>query len=311
MISKWPDISYSGWRETCSALHLYTQIAGKYRLARTPWINHSWQATLYVTARGLSTSIIPDGPGGIEVLIDLFEHRVTLAASDGKCAHLPLGPGTVADFHHAFRDAIASIGGTPNFDGHPNEIRGAVPFADDHAHRPYDREAAHRFHRALVLVDQVFKQFRTAYLGKASPVHLFWGSFDLAVTRFSGSRAPLHKGGIPGLPDAVAREAYTHEVSSAGFWPGGAGVDFAAFYSYAYPTPQGFAEAKISPDAACFDPSLGEFVLPYDAVRLATNPEQVLMSFLESTYDAAATCAGWNRSELECAMGEPRRPRPI
>ncbi len=311
MNPEWPDIAYPAWRETCSALHLCLQIAGKYRLARTPWINHSWHATLYVTARGLSTSIIPDGPGGIEVEFDLIDHLVIFKASDGKSTSLPLAPGTIAFFYQAFQNAIAAIGGTPDFDGHPNEIPDALPFAQDHALRPYDREAVHRFHRALVLVDGVFKRFRTAYLGKVSPVHLFWGSFDLAVTRFSGRRAPLHKGGIPGLPDDVAREAYTHEVSSAGFWPGGGGVECAAFYSYAYPTPPVFAEAAVSPEAARFDAALGEFVLPYDAVRLAADPEGSLMSFLESTYAAAATCAHWNRFELECAMGVPGRPRPF
>lgn len=311
MNPEWPDISYPAWRETCSALHLYLQIAGKYRLARTPWINHSWHATLYVTARGLTTSIIPDGPGGIEVAFDLIAHEVVFAASDGKTGSLPLGPGTVASFHQAFQNAIVMIGGTPEFDGHPNEVADAIPFAQDHVVRPYDREAVSRFHRTLVLVDRVFKRFRTAFLGKVSPVHLFWGSFDLAVTRFSGRRAPLHQGGIPGLPDEVAREAYTHEVSSAGFWPGGAGVEFAAFYAYAYPTPPGFSDAAISPKAAYFDASLGEFVLPYDAVRTARDPEADLMAFLESAYAAAAICADWNRSELECAMGVPRRPRPL
>jgi hypothetical protein len=311
VIPEWPDIAYSGWRDTCSALHLYCQIVGKYRLAHTPWINHSWHATLYVTARGLTTSIIPDGPRGIEVEIDLADHCVVLSAGDGKCVHLPLQADTIASFHQAFKNDIASLGGTPHFNGSPNEIPGSVPFENDHVLRPYDREAAHRFHCSLVLVDRVFKQFRTAYLGKVSPVHLFWGSFDLAVTRFSGRRAPLHKGGIPGLPDQVAREAYTHEVSSAGFWPGGAGSDFAAFYSYAYPTPQGFAETKITPEAAYYDTTLGEFVLPYEAVRLAADPEKTLMSFLESTYVAAAAAAAWNRSELECAMGVPRQPRPI
>lgn len=311
MNPEWPDIAYPAWRDTCSALHLYLQIAGKYRLARTPWINHSWQATFYVTARGLSTSLVPDGPGGIEIEFDLIEHRVNIKASDGKTARLPLTLGTVAAFNQSFREAIASVGGAPDFDGHPNEIPDAVPFANDHVVRPYDAEAARRFHRALVLIDGVFKRFRTAFLGKVSPVHLFWGSFDLAVTRFSGRRAPLHPGGVPGLPDDVAREAYTHEVSSAGFWPGGAGADFAAFYSYAYPAPQGFAAATVSPETAKFDAALGEFVLPYDVVRLASDPEETLRSFLESTYRAVASLAGWNVPNLECPTGVPRRPRPL
>jgi hypothetical protein len=311
VVPDWPDIPYSVWKDTCSALHLYTQIVGKYRLARDPWINHSWHATLSVTARGLTTSIIPDGPGGIEVGFDLIDHRVIVSASDGRTVGLPLGPGTVARFHAQFQRAVAAVGGTPDFDGRPNEMPDPVPFVDDEVLRPYDAEAVTRFHQALVLVDRVLKEFRTAYLGKSSPVHLFWGSFDFAVTRFSGRRAPLHPGGIPGLPDEVTREAYSHEVSSAGFWPGGGGVEFAAFYSYAYPTPIDFHLAEVSPAAAYFDSSLGEFVLPYDAVRLAPEPESALLSFLESTYAAAGNLAGWDRPELECCRGMPRRPRPL
>jgi hypothetical protein len=311
VVPDWPDIPYSVWKDTCSALHLYTQIVGKYRLARDPWINHSWHATLSVTARGLTTSIIPDGPGGIEVGFDLIDHRVIVSASDGRTVGLPLGPGTVASFHAQFQRAVAAVGGTPDFDGRPNEMPDPVPFVDDEVLRPYDAEAVTRFHQALVLVDRVLKEFRTAYLGKSSPVHLFWGSFDLAVTRFSGRRAPLHPGGIPGLPDEVTREAYSHEVSSAGFWPGGGGVESAAFYSYAYPTPIGFHLAEVSPAAAYFDSSLGEFVLPYEAVRLVPEPESALLSFLESTYAAAANLAGWDRPELECCRGMPRRPRPL
>jgi len=307
----WPDIPYEPWRETCSALHLYTQIVGKYRLARTPWVNHSWHATLYVTARGFTTSLVPDGPGGVEIGFDLIEHAVTGAATDGRTARFPLGPMSVAEFHKRFLDLLVELGGTPHLNGRPNEVPDPVPFEKDRNERPYDADAVTRFYQATVTVDRVLERFRTAYLGKVSPVHLFWGSFDLAITRFSGRPAPLHPGGIPELPDDVTREAYSHEVSSAGFWPGGGAVDFPAFYSYAYPAPDGFADAHVVPEAAYYDKSLGEFLLPYDAVRRSSNPEAALMAFLESTYRAAAELGGWDREALECPPGEPRRPRPL
>ena len=311
MSAAWPDIPYEPWRETCSALHLYLQIVGKYRLARTPWINHSWHATFYVNARGFTTSLVPDGPGDIEIIFDLLDHTVSGAATDGHRAEFPLGPMSVTDFHKRFLDLVRSIGGTADFDGRPNEVPNRVPFVEDHADRPYDAEAVTRFFHATVVVDRVLNRFRTAYIGKVSPVHLFWGSFDLAVTRFSGRTAPLHPGGIPALPDAVTREAYSHEVSSAGFWPGGGGIDFPAFYSYAYPAPAGFADACPAPDGAYFEKRLGEFVLPYDAVRRSSDPEATLMAFLQTTYDAAADLGGWDRAALECEMGVPRRPRPL
>jgi len=310
--SLWPDIPYPAWRETCSALHLYVQIVGKYRLARTPWVNHSWHATLYVDARGLTTSTIPDGSaGGIEILFDLIDHELIGRSADGAVERFALGPMTVADFHARFRALVRALGGNPAFHGRPSEIPDAVPFAEDHAPRPYDADAVTRFHRALVQVDRVLKRFRTSSIGKVSPVHLFWGSFDLAVTRFSGRPAPLHPGGIPALPDEVTREAYSHQVSSAGFWPGGGAIDFPAFYSYAYPAPEGFAQARIAPDAASFNTDLGEFILPYDAVRAAHDPDAALMAFLESSYDAAASLGGWDRDALDCEPGEPRRPRPL
>ena len=311
MIAIWPDIPYEPWRETCSALHLWLQIVGKYRLARTPWVNHSWHATFYVDARGLTTSLVPDRSGGIEIVFDLLDHLVAGAATGGRRAAFPLGPMAVAEFHGRFLDLLRSIGGTPQFDGRPNEVPEPIPFAEDKAERPYAAEAVTRFFHAMVAVDRVLKRFRTGYLGKVSPVHLFWGSFDLAVTRFSGGRAPLHPGGIPALPDAVTREAYSHEVSSAGFWPGGAGIDFPAFYSYAYPAPAGFADVRPAPEAAHFEKRLGEFVLPYDAVRRSSDPEATLMAFLQTTYDAAADLGGWDRAALECEIGLPRRPRRV
>lgn len=307
----WPDIPYRQWRETCDALHLYLQVVGKYRLARTPWINHSWHATFYVGARGFTTSLVPDGTGGIEIIFDLLDHVVIGFASDARHSSFALGPMSVAEFHAHLIDLVRSIGGTPQFDGTPNEIPNPVPFVEDRAQRPYDRNAVTAFFHATVAVDQVLKRFRTGYLGKVSPVHLFWGSFDLAVTRFSGRPAPLHPGGLPALPDEVTREAYSHEVSSAGFWPGGGQVDFPAFYSYAYPAPNGFADARVAPDAAYFDKSMGEFLLPYDAVRRSSDPDATLMSFLQSTYEAAAGQGGWDRAALECETGVPGRPRPL
>ncbi|MGB8433482.1 MAG: DUF5996 family protein [Burkholderiales bacterium] len=307
----WPDIPYEPWRETCTALHLYSQIVGKYRLARTPWVNHSWHATLYVNARGLTSSLVEDGPGGIEVVLDFIEHAVVGYSSDGRTARLPLGPMSVADFHARFLGLVCEVGGTPELHGRPNEIPNAVPFTRDREPRPYDADAASRFFQALVSIDRVLNRFRTSFLGKVSPVHLFWGSFDLAVTRFSGCEAPPHPGGIPALPDEVTREAYSHEVSSAGFWPGGGLTDFPAFYSYAYPQPRSFEGMKVEPEEAYFDANLREFVLPYEAVRQAADPGGALTAFLESTYRAAADLGHWERSTLECAPGVPLRPRPL
>src|SRR5690625_261714 len=280
----WPALPYPDWADTCTALHLWSQIVGKYRLARTPWVNHSWHATLYVSARGFTTSLIPDGHRDIEISFDLMDHALVGAASDGRTAHFELGPRSVADFHGQFRELLRKLGATAEFHGRPNEVPAPVPFSEDKAERPYDREAVSRFHRVSVSIDRVLNRFRTSFTGKVSPVHLFWGSFDFAVTRFSGRRAPLHPGGIPALPDEITREAYSHEVSSAGFWPGGGGIDYPAFYSYAYPAPPGFADAPVEPEGARYDPDLGEFLLPYDIVRKASDPDAALLSFLESTY---------------------------
>ena len=306
----WPELDYAQWRETCAALHLYLQIVGKYRLAHTPWLNHSWHATFYVGARGWNSSLVPDGPG-IEVSFDLIDHQVIGWAADGRTASIALRPMSVAAFHAAFVAMIGGLGGDPAFDGAPNEVPDPVPFASDDRERPYDAEAVTRFFRATVAVDRVFKRFRTSFLGKSSPVHLFWGSFDLAVTRFSGRPAPLHPGGVPALPDPVAREAYDHEVASAGFWRGGGGVEQAAFYAYAYPAPAGYADASVAPEAAFWSAGLGEFILPYEAVRTAPDPEAALLAFLDSTYRAAADLGGWDRQALECEAGVPRRPRRV
>jgi predicted GNAT family acetyltransferase len=305
----WPKLDYLSWRDTCSALHLFTQIAGKYRLAHTPWLNHSWHATFYVTPRGLTSSLIPDGPG-IEIAFDFHDHEVRGTSGDGREASFPLGPTTVAAFNDSFIRLVSDLGGMPTFNGQPNEVPYPIPFREDHRDRPYDRDAVQRFHRTLLAVDGAFTAFRSSFLGKSSPAHLFWGSFDMAVTRFSGRRAPLHPGRIPALPDRVAHEAYDREVSSAGFWPGGGGIDYPAFYAYAYPAPRGYQAASVQPDAAFWHPDLSEFVLPYDAVQSAADPDATLMAFLVSTYEAAASLGGWDRESLDCAPGRPRQVRP-
>ncbi|MFP5076435.1 DUF5996 family protein [Rhizobium sp. YIM 134829] len=305
----WPELDYLSWRETCSALHLYLQIAGKYRLAQTPWLNHSWHATFYVTPRGLTSSPIPDG-SGIEILFDFHDHRVLGMNGEGAVSSFALEPMTVSAFHAAFLQLVTALGGTPVFNGQPNEVPYPIPFAEDDRERPYDGAAVHCFHQGLIAIDRVFKQFRTGFLGKSSPVHLFWGSFDLAVTRFSGRRATRHRGGIPALPDSVAQEAYDREVSSAGFWPGGGGLDYPAFYAYAYPTPGGYRAAAVQPEGAFWHEPLGEFILPYEAVQSSADPDAALLSFLTSTYEAAAELGRWDREGLDCDHGEPGRVRP-
>lgn len=306
----WPSLPYDAWAETCTALHLWTQIVGKYRFAHTPWVNHSWHATLYITPRGLTTGVVPDDEGGVTLTFDFHEHALVGETRDGR-ESFPLEAMSVSEFLERTTRMVEGLGGRMDIHGAPNEIPDAKPFAQDTALRPYDREAVRRFHKALLQIERVFTRFRTGFLGKVSPVHLFWGSFDLAVTRFSGHKAPLHPGKVPALPDEVTREAYSHEVSSAGFWPGGGGVDEAMFYSYAYPVPDGFADHSVEPATARFDKKLGEFVLPYEAVRTSADPEGDLMRFLQSTYKAAADLAGWDRQALECGFGIPRVPRKL
>jgi uncharacterized protein DUF5996 len=306
----WPDLDYAKWSETLATLHLWTQIVGKIRLTLTPWLNHGWQAPLYVTARGLGTSPIPIGAEIFEIEFDFVGHRLSVRTSRGAERSLPLRPQSVADFHAATFDLLASMGIAVAIKETPNEVPNPIRFSRDRIHASYDAAAAHRFWRALVQADRIFKLFRSGFLGKASPVHFFWGSFDLAVTRFSGRRAPLHPGGVPGLPDAVTREAYSHEVSSAGFWPGAVAFPRAAFYAYAYPEPAGFRDRAVTPGAA-FDPTLGEFILPYDTVAQATEPDALLLDFLSTTYAAAAETGGWGRADLECPLGVPGRVRPM
>jgi hypothetical protein len=309
--ASWPELPLAAWRDTCATLHLLTQIVGKIRLSRTPWLNHSWHVTLYVTARGLSTSPIPDGDGDFEIAFDFIDHVLRISNSRGATRHFALAGHSVASFYAQILATLAGIGIRVSIDEMPNELPAPVRFSQDTQHASYDAEAVRRFFQILTNVDRVFKQFRTGFVGKASPVHFFWGSFDLAVTRFSGRRAPRHPGGVPYLSDAVAVEAYSHEVSSAGFWPGSGAIDYPAFYSYAYPEPPEFRSTKVKPDAAFFSESLGEFILPYDAVRLSGDPDQALLDFLQSSYEAAANAAAWDRAALECPLGKAGVARQI
>ena len=297
----WPDIPYPTWRETCDTLHRWTQIVGKTRLALEPLLNHWWQVPLYVSARGLTTGAMPAGSGRLlEVEFDLPGRELALRTSDGGRRAMALAPRSVADFYAEYRRKLAELGVEAAIWPVPVELPDdALPFPEDEVHASYDAAAAERFWRALVQADRLFKLFRARFLGKSSPVHFFWGSFDLAVTRFSGRPAPPHPGGVPHVADRVMREAYSHEVASAGFWPGGPASPAPAFYAYAYPTPAGFGERPVRPEAAFWSPEMGEFFLPYDAVRAAPDPDAAVLAFLESTYEAAADLAAWDRRALE------------
>lgn len=305
----WPDLPLDAWEDTCRTFHLWTQIVGKVRIAQTPWINHSWHVPLYLSARGLTTLVIPTDRGALELEFDLPNDRLEVRTSWGGEKSVALRAAPIADFHGELMETLKGFGLAIDIHGSPNELEDATPFAADTRPRSYDAEYARRFWRALISAERVFQRFRSSFIGKCSPIHFFWGSFDLAVTRFSGRTAPVHQGGIPNLPDWVAREAYSHEVSSAGFWPGGGPHPFPLFYSYAYPQPDGFADADPGADQAFFSTELGEFVLPYEAVRAADDPDGLLLHFLESTYRAAAEAASWDRPTLERHDPLPPAPR--
>ena len=299
----WPALPYEEWKDTLATVHMWTQIVGKIRMEMSPWINHSWSVPLYVASRGLTTSPIPHGTRIFQMDFDFVDHALRISTSDGSESKLALRPRTVADFYGVLLDTLAGLGIDARIHPVPNEVTEPIPFHQDEKHGSYDPEYAWRFWRALVQVDRVFTAHRARFLGKASPVHFFWGSFDLAVTRFSGRTAPEHPGGIPNLPDEITREAYSHEVSSCGFWPGNADAPDPIFYAYAYPTPEGFSEAAVRPEAAFWLEELGEFILPYEAVRAAESPDDMLSEFMESTYVAAADLAGWEREALELPPG--------
>jgi hypothetical protein len=307
----WPELPYAAWKDTYATLQLWAQIVGKIRLAQTPWVNHSWHVVLYVSPRGLTTSPIPYGQRAFQLDFDFLDHVLRVSTSDGSYKEIPLLPRSVAEFYADVMRSLAELGIDVRIHDRPNEIPDPIRFSADRIHASYDRDYARRHWQILLQVDRVLHRFRTSFIGKCSPVHFFWGSFDLAVTRFSGRRAPPHPGGVPNLPDAVAQEAYSHEVSSAGFWPGSPGVEYPAFYSYAYPEPPGFSSAPIRPKEAFYSESLSEYILPYDAVRSAADPDQVLMEFLMSTYEAAASMGNWDRAALECPPGVPGKPRKV
>ena len=292
----WPSLPLASWRETCATLHMWTQIVGKVRLRLTPLVNHWWNVPLYVTARGLTTSAMPNRGRTIEIRFDFVAHKLVLECSDGLVKEMALGPMPVADFYREFMEMLRSAGVEVSIWKMPVEIPNPIAFDKDRVHAAYDAERVETFWRILLSVDAVFHQFRSGFIGKVSPVHFFWGSFDLAVTRFSGRRAPERPGA-----DSITREAYSHEVSSVGWWPGTGEMAGPAFYAYAAPAPGGFGETKVRPAAARYDAGLGEFLLDYDAVRSAQSPSGDVLAFCESTYDAAAELGKWDRSELERA----------
>jgi len=295
----WPELPLEAWTDTLATLHMWTQIVGKVRLVQSPWVNHSWHVTMYVTSRGLSTSPIPHGTRTFEMEFDFIAHQLTIRTGEGRSHDIPLEPQSVATFYARLMAALDALDLHVKIHARPNEVQEAIPFAQDDIHRSYDREYAERFWRVLVQADRVLKIFRSRFAGKCSPVHFFWGATDLAVTRFSGRTAPEHPGGIPNLPDRITREAYSHEVSSCGFWAGGGPIPYPMFYSYAYPEPSGFANAPVRPARAFYSQDLREFILPYDEVRLAASPDDTLLEFLQTTYEAAANLAAWDRAALE------------
>jgi hypothetical protein len=298
-LEPWPALPLAAWSDTCATLHMWLQIVGKVRLAGTPWTNHSWHVTLYPTARGLTTSPIPDGSRSFQIDFDFVGHQLIAETSDGDTARIALEPQSVATFYAQLMKSLERLGVQTRISCRPNEIQEPIAFDQDEVHCAYDPEYANRFWRVLVQSQRVFNTFRARFTGKCSPVHFFWGAADLAVTRFSGRPAPEHPGGIPNLPDWVTREAYSHEVSSCGFWPGGGPIPYPAYYSYAYPEPAGFAQAVVSPAEAFYSRDLREFILSYAAVRESATPDQTLLAFLQTTYEAAATLGAWDRHALE------------
>jgi hypothetical protein len=294
VLDAWPALPLEAWEDTYATLHMWTQIVGKVRLALSPLVNHWWNVTLYVTARGLTTSPIPSGLRTFEMSFDFIEHNLLIQTSDGMSKALGLFPRSVAEFYHEVMGALHALGIDVTVDPLPQEVPNPIRCDEDDVHASYDPEYVQRFWRILVQTDRVCKEFRGRFIGKCSPVHFFWGSFDLAVTRFSGRRAPERPGA-----DHITREAYSHEVCSCGFWPGGGSVREPAFYAYAAPAPEGFASAVIRPASAWYNAELGEFLLRYDDVRTARDPDAVLLDFMQSTYEAAADLATWDRAALE------------
>lgn len=300
----WPELKIENWGETCKTLHMWSQIVGKIRTRQLPWQNHSWHCTLYVTPTGLTTLSMPHGDRSFQIDFDFQSHQLLISSSTGDSESLALQPMSVAEFHAQLMKMLEGMGLAVNIHGSPNEVDPSVPFAQNSEDASYDPQAVQDFHRALVNSERVMQQFRAGFRGKCSPVHFFWGSFDLAVTRFSGRTAPEHPGGFPNMPDWITREAYSHEVSSCGFWPGGQGQE-AIYYSYAYPSPDGFADQPVKPAVASWHKDLGEFVLPYAAIQASATPAADLLAFFQSTYEAAAEKAAWDRHGLEWSGPQP------
>lgn len=298
-LSEWPELPLREWQDTYATLHMWTQIVGKIRLMQCPHVNHWWQVALYLTARGLTTSPIPYNNRTFEIDFDFMDHRLILRTNDGLIRSFGFTRLSVADFYRELMETLRSVGMNIEIWTTPVEVVERIPFEEDRSHATYESGHAHRCWQMMVQTDRVLKQFRSGFLGKCSPVHFFWGAFDMAVTRFSGRRAPEHPGGISALADFVVREAYSHEVSSCGFWPGGGAMQEPAFYAYAYPEPNGFKQAAVEPKQAFYSSDLHEFILPYDVVRTSEDPDKVLLSFLQSTYDAAANLGNWDRGALE------------
>jgi hypothetical protein len=296
----WPEAPIEGWLETCATLQMWTQIVGKIRMARAPFVNHWWHVPLYLTARGLTTSPMPDGNRTFQIDCDLRDHRLVIATSDGSLEQMPLRSRPLPEFYADLLGRLGALGIEVEIWPVPVEVAEAIPFTTDRGHSIYDPAIAERLHDILVLADMALTEFRGGFLGKSSPVHFFWGGFDLAVTRFSGRKAPPHPGGIPNVGNWVMREAYSHEVSSCGFWPGTAGsFERPAFYAYAYPEPEGFSAAPVRPAQAYCSAALKEFLLPYDELRMSADPGPLVQEFLQSTYEAAADLGGWDRRNLE------------
>ena len=298
----WPSLP-AGWQDTRDTVHLWTQVVGKIRLANTPLVNHWWNCTLYVTSRGLTTSLMPHGSREFQMDLDFNDHRLDITTTDGASRSIALGPKAVSTFYAEVMAALDDLGLSTHIWTMPVEIPGAIPFETDRRHASYDPDAVHRFWQILVESSRVFYQFRSRFTGKVSPVHFFWGAIDLAVTRFSGRTAPPHPGGAPNCGPQVMLEAYSHEVSSCGYWPGGEGEGM--YYSYAYPEPAGYRDTPVRPEGAAFDTEVGEFLLPYELVRTAEDPEATLLEFMQSTYEAGADRAAWPRWQLERKSAAP------
>ncbi len=303
----WPEIPFNDWKETFYTIQLWVQIVGKIRLIKMPWINHSWHVTLYVSPVGLTTGSIPHENGIFQIDFDFQNHWLTITTSTGQNEKIDLYPRSVASFYNELFAKLESMDIQAYIYAVPNEIEPAIPFKEDETHKSYDKEKMNLYFQALVSTHSVFTRFRAGFIGKCSPVHIFGGAFDLAVTRFSGREAPQHPGGVPNIPLKVMQESYSHEVSSCGLWPGSEQFQMPAFYSYCYPTPASFGEQKVAPEEAFYSKEMGEFFLPYDAVRLSDNPEATLLQFMQSTYEAAANTANWDREKLEFDFSEFER----